>query len=62
MPSGVRRGAIALLLLTVYGDAMKEALEKRAQNIKITSPALHMHLTPEEDALLHSCVHIVNVY
>jgi len=43
-----------LLLLTVYG-AMK-AGEKRAQNINKTSPVLHMHSTPEEDPLLHSCV------
>lgn len=56
MPSGLRRAAMALLLwLTVCG-AMKEALENRAQNIKMTSPVLHMHSIPEEDVILHSCV------
>lgn len=40
---------------------MNEALEKRAQNIKKTSPALHMHPMPEEDALLRSSVRVLCV-
>jgi hypothetical protein len=48
---------MVLLLTTV----MNEPLERRAQNIKMTSPVLHMHPTPEEDTLLHSCVKYIRV-